>query len=97
MVYKEGENPIWGMVYYGITLDEALSEEAMDKALRPALMQVGQDNVIPVRGPREFNNQEYKYTFQVTGDLMNFEGEEVIEKEGKKVYTLKCQGGIIKR
>lgn len=97
VVYKEGENPIWGMVYYGKTLDETLSEEAMDKALRPALMQVGQDNIIPVRGPREFNNQEYKYTFQAIGDLMNFEGEEVIEKDGKKVYTLKCQGGIIKR
>ncbi len=97
VVYKDGENPIWGMIYYGKTLDETLSEEAMDKALRPALMQVGQDDIIPVRGPRELNNQGYRYTFQATGDLMNFEGEEVIEKEGKRVYILKCQGGTIKR
>lgn len=97
VVYQQEDTPIWGMIYYGRTLDESLSEEAMDKALRPALMQVGQDDVIPVRGPKEFENQGYKYTFKVTGDLTNFEGEEMIEKDGKKIYTLKCRGGIIRR
>lgn len=97
VVYQQEDTPIWGMIYYGRTLDESLSEEAMDKALRPALMQVGQDDVIPVRGPKEFENQGYQYTFKVTGDLTNFEGEETIEKEGNKVYTLKCRGGIIRK
>lgn len=97
VVYQQEDTPIWGMIYYGKTLDESLSEEAMDKALRPALMQVGQDDVIPVRGPKEFENQGYQYTFKVTGDLTSFEGEETIEKEGNKVYTLKCHGGIIRR
>ena len=97
VVYRQDDTPIWGMIYYGKTLDESLSEEAMDKALRPALMQVGQDDVIPVRGPKEFENQGYQYTFKVTGDLTSFEGEETIEKEGAKVYTLKCYGGIIRR
>lgn len=97
VVYRQDDTPIWGMIYYGKTLDESLSEEAMDKALRPALMQVGQDDVIPVRGPKEFENQGYQYTFKVTGDLTSFEGEETIEKEGNKVYTLKCHGGIIRR
>jgi len=97
VVYRQADTPIWGMIYYGKTLDESLSEEAMDKALRPALMQVGQDDVIPVRGPKEFENQGYQYTFKVTGDLTSFEGEETIEKEGNKVYTLKCHGGIIRR
>ena len=78
------------MVYYGRTLDESLSEEAMDNAL-------GQDDTIPVRGPKEFENQGYRYTFEVTGDLTNFEGEETIEKENKKIYTLKCHGGMIRR
>lgn len=49
VVYRQDDTPIWGMIYYGKTLDESLSEEAIDKALRPALMQVGQDDVIPVR------------------------------------------------
>lgn len=97
VVYRQDDTPIWGMIYYGKTLDESLSEEAKDKALRPALMQVGQDDVIPVRGPKEFENQGYQYTFKVTGDLTSFEGEETIEKEGNKVYTLKCHGGIIRR
>lgn len=85
------------MIYYGRTLDENLSEEVMDNALRPALMQVGQGDTIPVRGPKEFENQGYKYTFEVTGDLTNFEGEETIKKENKKIYTLKCHGGIIRQ
>ena len=72
------DTPIWGMNYYGITLDPTLSEEAIDKALRPALMQVGKDNILPVRGPKEFINGEYKYTFEVTGELNWFEGEEII-------------------
>ena len=97
VVYQQEDTPIWGMIYYGRTLDETLSEEAMDNALRPALMQVGEDDTIPVRGPKEFENQGYKYTFEVTGDLTNFEGEETIEKEGKKIYTLKCHGGMIRK
>jgi len=52
------------MNYYGVTKDEKMSEDAMDKALRPALMLVEKNN-IPVRGPKEFINGEYKYTFQV--------------------------------
>ena len=43
VVYCNDETPIWGMNYYGITIDETLSEEAIDKALRPALMAIGQD------------------------------------------------------
>ena len=54
VVYLESDTPIWGMNYYGVTLDQSLSEEAVDKALRPALMQVGSDNIIPVRGPKEY-------------------------------------------
>ena len=92
------DTPIWGMNYYGITLDETLSEEAMDKALRPALMLVGEDkDVIPIRGPRNYQNGEYEYNFSVSGDLDCFEGKETIHKGKTKVYELKCHGGIIKR
>lgn len=61
VVYLEEDTPIWGMNYYGITLDASVSEEAMDKVLRPALMQVGKDAVIPIRGPREYQNGEYRF------------------------------------
>lgn len=94
---SSSETPIWGMNYYGVTLDQYLSEEAVDKALRPALMKVGEDDIIPVRGPKKFINDEYEYTFEVNGDLGCFEGEETISKNNEKVYVLKCHGGVIKR
>ena len=97
VVYQENNTPIWGMNYYGITLDESLQEEAIDKVLRPALMKVGDTNILPVRGPKEFIQGDYKYTFTVTGDLNNFSGQEIIYKNNKKIYELKCHGGAIKK
>ena len=98
VVYLTDETPIWGMNYYGVTIDESISEDAMDKVLRPALMMVGEDNkVIPVRGPSYFKNEDYEYKFSVSGDLDNFEGIETIYKANIKIYELKCHGGKIKR
>ena len=97
VVYEDSDTPIWGMNYYGVTLDDNLNEEAIDKALRPALMLVGSDDTIPVRGPKKYTNGEYKYIFNVSGDLEYFEGEEVIYKSDKKIYVLKCHGGTIKK
>lgn len=87
----------WAMNYYGITIDDTLEEKAMDAALRPALMMVGEDkSIIPVRGPRKYYNGEYKYTFEATGNLDNFIGVETIYKNDIKIYELKCHGGKIK-
>lgn len=97
VVYGSEQTPIWRMNYYGITLDDSLSEEIIDKALRPALMKVGEGAVIPVRGPKEYLNGEYRYTFDVSGNLDYFEGQETIYKNNKKVYILKCNDGTIKR
>ncbi len=86
----------WGMNYYGVTLDESLSEEAMDKALRPALMEVGKEGTLPLRGPKEFVNGEYRYTFSLDGTIENFIGEEKIFKNDQLIYQLHCHGGLIK-
>ena len=76
---------------------DKLTEEVMDKVLRVALMRVGEDkNVIPVRGPKEFVNEDYLYTFNVDGNMENFIGTEQIYKDKKLIYELKCHGGIIK-
>ena len=96
VVYIDNQT-YWAMNYYGITLDETLGEEAIDKALRPALMKVGEDvNVIPVRGPKEFINGEYKYTFEIRGDINCFNGIESVYKNDVKIYELRCTGGLIK-
>lgn len=97
VVYSSSQKPIWAMNYYGVTLDEKISEDAMDKALRPALMQVGIDETLPVRGPKEYINGDYKYEFKVVGDLTYFEGEETIRKNDILIYKLKCHGGLIKK
>ncbi len=97
VVYSSGDTPIWGMNYYGVTLNESLSEEAIDNALRPALMKVGEDDVLPLRGPKEYMNNGYRYTFEVSGSLEYFEGIETIFKGDEKIYILKCHGGVIKR
>ena len=88
---------LWGMNYYGVTIDDSLTEEVMDKVLRVALMKVGEDKeVIPVRGPKEFINEDYLYIFNVDGDMENLVGTEQIYKDKKLIYELKCHGGIIK-
>lgn len=90
------DNIIWGMNYYGVTLDDSLTEEVMDKVLRVALMRVEEDNsVIPIRGPKKIINDDYLYTFNVNGDMENFVGTEQIYKGDELIYELKCHGGII--
>lgn len=97
VVYYDSDKPIWGMNYYGVTFDDTLGEDAMDKALRPALMKVGEDeSVIPVRGPHKLENNGYVYTFKTNGTIENFDGIEQIYKENKLIYELHCSGGIIK-
>ncbi len=83
------DNILWGMNYYGVTIDSNLTEEMMDKVLRIALMKVGEDeNIIPVRGPKEFVNGDYLYTFSVDGDMENFVGIEKICKGNKLMVNL---------
>lgn len=90
------DNIFLGMNYYGITLDDSLDFQVMDKVLRVALMKVGEDKgVIPVRGSKEFVNEDYTYTFNVDGDMENFVGVEQIYKDDKLIYELKCHGGFI--
>ena len=96
VVYCDDSKPIWGMNYYGVTLDDTLGEEAMDKALRPALMKVGEDeNIIPVRGIAKFENNGYTYAFKTTGTIEKFDGIEQIYKDNNLIYELHCSGGMI--
>ena len=96
VVYIDNK-PYWAMNYYGNTINPDLSEEFMDNALRPALMKVGEDkNILPLRGPSQFVNEDSKYTFIVDGTLENFKGVEKIYIKDELVYELNCHGGIIK-
>lgn len=93
IVYKNGK-PAWGMNYYGFTLRADINESLFDSVLRPALMSGSGDN-IPVRGPKEFINGEWKYTFNAEGSLANFTGIEEISKNGEVMCRLHCHGGFV--
>jgi len=94
VVYQDNQ-PVWGMNYYGFTLNNEITESLFDAILRPALLSGSGDN-IPVRGPKEFLNGEWKYTFNADGDLANFTGLEEISKNGEIVCRLYCHGGFVK-
>jgi len=93
IVYKNAK-PAWGMNYYGFALNSEISESLFDAILRPALMSGSGDN-LPVRGPKEFVNGEWRYTFKADGNLANFTGLEEISKNGEVVCRLYCHGGFI--
>lgn len=94
VVYKNSK-PAWAMNYYGFTLSNKINESLFDSILRPALMSGSGDN-IPVRGPKEFTNGEWKYTFNTNGNLANFTGIEEIFKNDKVICRLYCHGGFIR-
>ena len=97
VVYFDSEKPLWGMNYYGYSLNDDEYENAIANALRPALMLVGTDkDVLPLRGPSKFVNNDYTYTFECNGTMDNFTGVEKIYKNNELIYELHCYGGIIK-
>ena len=83
-------SPIWYMEYKGGVLNDETTE-IYAKVLKPALKNV--DNKLPLRGPKEFIVDDYKYTFESSGTLDQFEGIERIYKKDKLVYELICHGG----
>jgi len=93
-VVYDVERPVWGANYYGYILDNEVGEKELYDFLREALMQE-YDDVIPVRGPKEFAKGEWKYTFGVDGDLSNFIGTEKISYDRKVVYRMPIHGGFI--
>ena len=65
VVYCNSNKPIWGMNYYGVTLDKTLGEEAMDNVLRPALIKAGEGHQFITK--IEFGNEdevEGKFIFE---------------------------------
>lgn len=93
IVYKDKE-PVWGMNYYGYILFPEIKENELYAFLREALMQEFED-ILPIRGPKSFENVSWKYANLPIGELGRFTGKEEIYRDGKLVYVADYHGGFI--
>ena len=51
---------------------------------------------MPLRGPKNFREGDFKYKNKFQGVIKNFQGKETIFYKGKKVYELFYHGGLVK-
>lgn len=93
VVYKDNE-PVWGLNYYGYILSETTNEKELYGFLREALMQEYSD-IIPVRGPKNYQQGDWEYNNSADGELDRFTGTEEIYRAGVLVYKCHYHGGFI--
>jgi len=93
IVYKD-KVPVWGMNYYGYVLEQSVSEKEVYSFLRKALMQE-YSGIIPVRGPKSYKENEWRYINTAEGKLDRFTGKEEIYRDNKLIYCAHYHGGSI--
>lgn len=93
IVYKNKE-PVWGLNYYGYILSKDIDHKELYGFLRKALMQEYSD-IIPVRGPKSYQDGDWEYNNSSIGDLSRLTGVEEIYKAGVLIYKADYHGGFI--
>lgn len=97
-VVRFNGNPVWAMAYSGGMVGEYVDDKEMaGKAfsfLKRALMLV--DAKKPFRGPEVFQEGDFKYLSEVTGDVGEFSGEEKILWKGKEVFRQHYIGALVR-
>lgn len=89
--------PVWSMSYRGkgvegVTYD--FLKEEIFPFLKKTLMNISED--LPFRGPREFVEGDFKYTFEFEGDYSYFRGREAVLYQGNEVFFQDIIGSLIK-
>ncbi|MDA3836479.1 MAG: DUF5680 domain-containing protein [Nanoarchaeota archaeon] len=87
---------VWCMSYQGQT-NEDLSEDFIDRTfefLKKALMNFNES--MPFRGPKEFSDGDFRYTFELEGTYKYFKGQERILYKNKSVFFQDVMGSLIK-
>ena len=96
VVRLNGE-PIWSLAYSGGMMKEYHGDVGFAKEvfgfLKRMLGKVTED--IPYRGPREFEEGDWKYINSIEGNLERFLGHEKIFYKGNEVFSQDYIGGII--
>ena len=89
IIYKDSK-PVWGMNYIGGAigkLEEGFLKESLFRLSEKCRM----------GGICEYEKREYKYEDQGQGSPEDFFGREEISVEGKNIYKLNYQGGLISK
>lgn len=94
-IVYQNQKPIWGMNYCGTILREDVTDKELGAFLEKSIMQEYSD-IIPVRGPREFSENNWTYRLSIDGDLTRFSGQEEILRDDEVVYRLVLHGGTLK-
>ncbi len=85
--------PKWGMSYYGGIISNYDLSEICFSFLKRCLKQL--PNEFPIRGPRLFVEENFRYVNSWNGFIENFKGEERIFYNNSILYLRKYIGGII--
>lgn len=93
IVYKDNK-PVWGLNYYGYMFYPETDEKELYGFLRQALMQE-YSGIIPVRGPKNFESNGWKYVNEAKGELDRFTGKEEIYRGSELLYEAHYHGGFI--
>ena len=96
VVFHNGE-PVWCMAYQGQhngDYDDDFFQNEAFSFLKKALRNM--NDSMPFRGPTEFEDGDFKYTFQLDGDYNYFKGREAIHHKGVEVFFQDVMGELIK-
>jgi len=89
--------PVWAMSYQG-RHNETYSTDFFQNEAFPFLKQalMNMDDSMPFRGPKEFNQGDFRYMFELRGDYQYFTGREAITHKGIEVFFQDVMGELIK-
>ncbi len=91
------DQPIWAMSYQGRPIGDQDNDFFQIEAfpfLRKALM--GFKDELPFRGPKEFSQGDFRYSFEMDGGYDYFKGEEQILYRGTRIFLQHVMGSLIR-
>ncbi len=88
--------PIWWSGYGGGMIEgkEGMAHDTFE-FLKRALSQ-DEEGFESLRGPHEYSEEEWNYTYTQDGDITDFYGYEEISHQGEKIFWHRAIGGILK-
>lgn len=94
-IVRVDDKPVWWSGYGGgmVVGKESMAHETFE-FLKKALSQ-DEEGFESLRGPHEFADGDWKYTYTQEGDITDFYGDEEITHKGKKVFWHRAVGGVL--